>query len=64
MTALRETADRIARLGRLPTPRLDRKLATEKAAERIELLVADIAGREAMQEDWGEFLRRIGVLGG
>lgn len=64
MTALREAADRIARLGQLPTPRLDRRLEIEKAAEWIELLVADAAARELVNEDWDDFLRRIGVIDG
>lgn len=64
MTALSEAADRIARLGRLPTPRLDRRLETEKAAEWIELLVADAAERELVQEGWDDFLSRIGVIDG
>jgi hypothetical protein len=64
MTALRDAADRVARLGRLPAPRLDRRLETEKAAERIELLVADAAARELVQEDWDAFLNRIGVIDG
>lgn len=64
MSALREAADRIARMGRLPTPRADRKLETEKAAEWIRLLVADVGAREVAREDWNDFVRRVGVIDG
>ena len=64
MSALREAAERTARMGRFPTPRADRKLETEKAAEWVRLLVADAEAREVAREDWDDFLRRIGVLGG
>lgn len=51
-------------MGRLPTPRADRKLETEKAAEWIRLLVADVGAREVAREDWNDFLRRVGVIDG
>lgn len=59
MSGLREAAERIARIGRYPTPSSDRLLHCEKAA-------AKLADRETgvldSQEEWDDFLRRIGVI--
>lgn len=62
MSALRDAADRIARMGRFATPRPDRRLQTEQAADRIGELVAE--ARETTGEEWDDFLRRLGVIGG
>lgn len=60
MSGLRETADRIARMGRLPLPAADRKLACERAADR---LVERDSRPIGPPESWDAFLRRIGVIG-
>lgn len=61
MSGLREAADRIARMGRLPAGNVERRLEIEKAAIRLE-------GREtrslAENESWDAFLRRIGLIDG
>ena len=56
---LRDTAERISRMGRLPAPPADRKLAIEKAAESL-AAIGDSGRREP--ESWDDFLRRIGVI--
>lgn len=64
MSALRDAAERTLRMGRLPTPRADRKLETEKAAEWVRELVVDVEAREVAKEGWDDFLRRIGAIDG
>lgn len=58
MSALRDAAERIARMGRFQTPNASRRLACEKALGTLD-------GREARiqstKESWDDFLRRIGV---
>lgn len=60
MSGLRQTADRIAAMGRHPAPRPDRVLAIERAAARLATMPTGDA-REA--EPWDDFLTRIGVIG-
>ena len=59
MSGLREAAERIAAMGRLPTPRRHRALAIEQAGARLIGLAA--AGRREA-EPWDDFLVRIGVI--
>ena len=63
MSALREAADRIARIGRLPVPNPDRKLVTEKAADAIRDRLAEGHIR-GPSEPWDAFLVRIGLIDG
>lgn len=63
MSALRDTAERIARLGRFPTPNPDRKLESEKAADGIRQRITE--GRDSgPAEPWDAFLVRIGLIDG
>jgi len=63
MSALRDTAERIARLGRFPTPSPDRKLESEKAADAVRQRIAE--GRDrGPAEPWDTFLVRIGLIDG
>jgi hypothetical protein len=59
MSALRDAAQRIATMGRLPAGKADRQLDSEKAAARLK-------GRETRslvdKEPWDAFLHRIGVI--
>jgi hypothetical protein len=64
VSALRDAADRIAKMGRFVTLSHDRRLETEKAADWIGALATDVETRERTQEEWDDFLRRIGVIGG
>lgn len=61
MSALREVADRIARMGSFPTPNADRRLDCER-------MLATLGGCERGErretEDWDDFLRRIGLIDG
>lgn len=59
MTRLRDSAERIAAMGRFPQPQLDRKLAIEKAADRLADRPVGVV-RET--ESWDDFLHRIGVI--
>ena len=59
MTDLRDAAIRIAGMGRFPQPRADRKLAIEKAADRLANRPTGTLGES---EPWDEFLHRIGVI--
>lgn len=59
MSGLRETAERVAAMGRFPTTHADRATALEKASAR---LVALAAGSAHEAEPWDDFLRRIGVI--
>lgn len=59
MSGLRQVAERVAAAGRYAAPRSDRKLAIERAAERLATMPTGDA-REA--EPWDDFLRRIGVI--
>ncbi|WP_311266810.1 EH signature domain-containing protein [Sphingobium sp. WCS2017Hpa-17] len=57
MSGLRETAERLARAGRLPLPPAERKTACERAANRL----ADRKGKAVgPSEPWEDFLRRLG----
>lgn len=58
MSALRDAADRIARMGRLPARPADRQLQCEKAAIALQ---GRAAGNARTQEPWDDFLRRIGL---
>ncbi len=59
MSGLRETAERIAGMDRLPARRHDQTLAIEKAAARL----GDRSGGKIHDaEQWDDFLRRIGVI--
>lgn len=59
MSALRDSAESIARMGRFAARSPDRPLASEKAAAQL----ADrTAGNAAYKEPWDDFLRRIGVI--
>jgi hypothetical protein len=59
VSGLRETADRLAKMGALPTPNSDRRLHCEKAA----LALSDRStGVRYDKEPWDDFLRRIGVV--
>lgn len=63
MSALRDTAERIGRLGRFPVPNPDRKLESEKAADDIRQRLAE--GRDSgPAEPWEVFLMRIGLIDG
>jgi hypothetical protein len=59
MSDLRDTANRIAGMGRFPAPPPDRKLAIERAADR---LAEKPLGNVREAEPWDDFLRRIGVI--
>ena len=59
MTGLLETADRLARMGRLPLPPAERKLACERAADSLAERESRPAGPP---ESWDDFLRRIGTV--
>ena len=59
MSDLRDTANRITGMGRFPAPLPDRKLAIERAADRLAEKPVGVL-REA--EPWDDFLRRIGVI--
>lgn len=59
MSALRDSAERIAQMDRFPSRPKDRPLAMEKAAAR---LIGRDTGEAAYKEPWDDFLRRIGVI--
>ncbi|MCB2051491.1 MAG: hypothetical protein KDE63_08685 [Novosphingobium sp.] len=59
MSDLRESAERIARMGRFPTPADNRKLACEKAVARLQ---ERPIGSLMETEPWDDFLHRIGVI--
>ena len=63
MSALRDTAERIARLGRFAVPNPDRKLESEKAADTIRQRLAEGRG-SGPSEPWDAFLARIGLIDG
>lgn len=63
MSALRNAAERIVRLGRFAVPNPDRKLETEKAADQIRQRLSE--GRDSgPAESWDAFLVRIGAIDG
>ncbi|WP_336950715.1 EH signature domain-containing protein [Sphingobium aromaticivastans] len=60
MSGLREVAEQLAKIVRLPLPTTDRKTACEKAADRL----ADLEGRAiGPGERWADFLKRVGGVG-
>ena len=60
MSALRDAAEQLAKMGHLPTPNVDRRLQCEKAALA---LAKRETGVRVDKEPWEKFLRRIGIIG-